>query len=310
MNKLTLQSKKDYKNFGLAFGLSFLLVQVFPIINGLFKNVYPSNLTPIGMFITSLLSSPAIFFLAIGFSKSYKEKMIFWIGIMAIWLNVMLNLYIHHGGEVIYLQNIFHTLSRKLVAAIITLLIIRNFITSQKIAHLFIGFGLFITLPIVSSFLQANEQISTNEIISQSLWGVLFYVLGLFIGYILFNIFSGQNDHEDTKAEVLAPAYNKSQLVFYFMIFCLYFSDYWIGSSTMRTEANILFQLLFASIGIIYFSKNIISIGMALTLISLIGRIIAFSKDMSAMNSLGIGVTLLFLVLFELSRRSKLGVKS
>lgn len=94
------------------------------------------------------------------------------------------------------------------------------------------------------------------------------------------------------------------------MILCLYFADFWMGSKDLRAEVNVLFLLLFSSIGIIYFTKNIITIGMALTLLTLIGRIIAFSKDMSTMNVMGIVITLLFLVLFELSRRQENGAKS
>ncbi|KXX67746.1 hypothetical protein [Flammeovirga sp. SJP92] len=303
MNKLTLQSEKEYKNFGLAFGLGFIIVQIFPLIYGLINGGNANTWTTIGLIFTSLFSSPAILFLGIGFLKGYKEKAIFWLGIMGLWMNVMLNLYIQQGGEVVYLESILHTLSRKLVALIISLLIIRHFINTKNLLQLFLGFGIYVIMSTASSFIQFSDNLSTDEIVSQALWGALFYVFGLAFGYTLFSVFSGKNDHEGKQADVITPGFQNAQLVFYFMIFCLYFADIWMGQANLRTNVNVLFQLLFASIGIIYFTKNIITIGMALTLLSLIGRIIAFSKDMSVANTLGVAITLLFLVLFEMSRR-------
>lgn len=304
MNKLTLQTEKEYKNFGLAFGLGFIIVQIFPLIYGLINGGNNSTWTTIGLILSSFFSSPAILFLAIGFFKGYKEKAVFWVGILGLWMNVMLNLYIQQGGEVVYLQTILHTLSRKLVALVISLLIIRHFINTKNLVQLLLGFGLYIIMSVASSYLQFSDSLTTDEIVSQSLWGALFYVFGLGFGYILFSIFSGKDDQNGKKAEVLTLEFHQSQLVFYFMIFSLYFADIWMGQSDLRTNVNVLFQLLFAAIGIIYFTKNIITIGMALTLLTLIGRIIVFSKEMSAMNTLGVAITLLFLVLFEMSRRS------
>ncbi|MBD0404154.1 hypothetical protein [Flammeovirga sp. EKP202] len=303
MNKLTLQSEKEYKNFGLAFGLGFIIVQISPLIYGLINGGNASTWTTIGLIVTSLFSSPAILFLGIGLLKGYKEKAIFWVGIMGLWMNVMLNLYIQQGGEVVYLESILHTLSRKLVALIISLLIIRHFIATKNLLQLFLGFGIYVIMSTVSSFIQFSDSLATDEIVSQALWGALFYVFGLAFGYLLFTIFSGKNDHEGNQAEVITPGFQNAQLIFYFMIFCLYFADIWMGQSNLRTNVNVLFQVLFASIGIIYFTKNIITIGMAMTLLSLIGRIIVFSKDMSAINTLGVAITLLFLILFEMSRR-------
>lgn len=310
INKLTLQSEKEYRNFGLGFGIGFLIVQIFPLIYGLYNGGYSNNWTTLGLIFTSLFSSPTILFLAIGFLKGYKEKAVFWVGILGIWMNVMLNLYIQQGGEVVYLQVIISSLSRKLVAMIITLLILRNYFNTHKLLHLFAGFGVLIIMATISSFLQFSDTISTEEITSQALWGALFYILGLTIGYIFFSIFNGQNDHEGTKATIISQKYKSSQLIFYFMILCLYFADFWMGTKDLRSEVNILFLLLFSCVGIVYFTKNIITIGMALTLLTLIGRIIAFYKDMSPMNTMGIVITLTFLVLFELSRREENKVKN
>ncbi|NME67336.1 hypothetical protein [Flammeovirga aprica] len=309
MNKLTLQTEKEYKNFGLAFGLGFVIVQIIPLIYGLISGAGASTWTTIGLIFTSFFSSPAILFLGIGFLKGYKEKAVFWIGILGLWLSVMLNLYILHGGEEILLETILHKLSRKLVVLIISLLIIRHFITTKNLMHLIAGFGIYVLMSATSSFIQFRDSLSNDIIISQVLWGALIYVFGIGAGYILLRIFSGNNDHEGKDATVETQGLHNSQLIFYFMIFCLYFSDIWMGQSSLRTNVNILFQLLYASVGIIYFTKNIITIGMALTLLSLIGRIIAFSKDMSVMNVIGVAITLVFLVLFEMSRR-QFGQKS
>ncbi|ANQ50735.1 hypothetical protein MY04_3373 [Flammeovirga sp. MY04] len=300
---LTLQTKKQYRNFGLAFGIASLAIQILPLFYAMAtKDNVQINI--IGRFVISFFGAPTILFFGLALLKSYKEKALFWIGILGVWLTVMLNIYIFKWGEEVYLQNILHDLSRKVMAMILGLLAIRYFIQSKNFIHLIIGFSVIILMTVTNSVLQTYKILPIGDILEQSLLGAMFYVLTLGFGYILFKIFSSKDDAEDDLAEDLFTPFSKAHLVFYFMIIGLYFSDFWKGNIAWQTELNILFMSLFAMIGIIYFSKNIITIGMAITLISLIGRIIAFYQTNSMEATFSIVFSLMILGLFEFSRRA------
>ncbi|OHX67510.1 hypothetical protein [Flammeovirga pacifica] len=301
---LTLQTKKQYRNFGLAFGLASLAVQILPLIYAL---ITQDNLqiNIIGRFIISFFGAPTFLFFGLAFLKSYKEKALFWLGIMGVWLSVMLNLYIFKGGQTVFLENILHELTRKGMAMILGLLVIRYFIQTKNFLHLIAGFSVIVLMAVANTFLTLHSQLPTMDIIEQSLLGGLFYVFTLGFGYILFKVFSSNDDSEDDKAEDLYITHSPAHMVFYFMIIGLYFSDYWKGAPSWQSELNILFMMLFAGVGIIYFSKNIITIGMAVTLISLIGRIVAFYQLQSPEAAFGVMFSLLLLGLFEFSRRAE-----
>ncbi|NLR94661.1 hypothetical protein [Flammeovirga agarivorans] len=302
--ELTLQTKKEYQKFGLAFGLAAILVQSFPLIYGAFTtNVAATSV--IGKLIIVPFSTPAILFIGLAILKSYKEKALFWIGLLGVWMSVILNLYIFYGGQEVLLETILNSITRKGMAMILSLLVLRYFFQKNNFIHLIIGFMAIVVLATLNSFLLYSEKLTATEILEQSLWGGLFYVFTLGIGYILFKIFIGNDDHEGEKVEEEIPTFSPSQLVFYFMLLGLYFADFWKGGMSWQAEMNILFQMVFAIIGIVYFSKNIITIGMALTLVSLIGRIVAFYQTNSAEAAFGIGFSLLVLGLFEFSRRSE-----
>ncbi|AZQ64355.1 hypothetical protein EI427_19695 [Flammeovirga pectinis] len=304
MKQLSIQTKKEFRNFGLAFGLGYLLVQILPLIYGM-TTAEVDIFKIIGLILISPFSSPTILFFGIAILQRYNEKSLFWVGIIGVWVSVMMNLYIQHGGDTIFLDTIFRNLIRKGLAMILSLLVLRFFFQKTDIIRLIIGFGAIILLAVINSFATFNDQLTTDMIIQQSIWGALFYVFSLSLGYTLFTIFKSNDDSSDEITESEIPVFKSSQLVFYFMIFGLYFSDLWSSGQAWQTQLNVLFLLLFACIGIIYFSKNIITIGMALSLISLIGRLIAFYNDMSTMNIIGLGFSLLVLALFELSRRQE-----